>query len=94
MIIGSIAFALISTACGSSSASNCVEYAAEVRFQMENADTADDVMDWLEDTSEHAAKLIQANPDLAQPCADAIIEATFSAGFMELEAELDSLLDQ
>jgi hypothetical protein len=61
---------------------------------MEHAASPDDVMQWLEDTSEHAARLIQADPDRAQPCADAIIEATFSAGFADLEAELDSLLDQ
>ena len=85
---------MISSGCASSTASNCVEYAAEVRFEMEHAENADDLMQWLEDTSEHAAKLIQADPDRAQPCADAIIEAMFSAGIMEFESELDLLLDQ
>ena len=89
-----MALAIASTGCGSSTANNCFDYAAEVRFQMEHAASADDLMDWLQDTSEHAAKLIQADPNNAQPCADAIIEATFSAGIMEFEAELDSLLDQ
>lgn len=94
LILVSIALVLVGSACGSSSANDCVEYAAEVRFQMENSESADDLMEWLQDTSEHAAKLIQADPQRAQPCADAVIEATFSAGFRELEAELDSLLDQ
>lgn len=94
LIAVSIALAIASAACGSSSADNCSDYAAEVRFQMEHAENPDDLMDWLQDTSEHAAKLIQADPDRAQPCADAIIEATFSAGIMEFEAELDSLLNQ
>jgi len=85
---------MISSGCASSTASDCVEYAAEVRFETEHAENADDLMRWLEDTSEHAATLIRADPDRAQPCADAIIEATFSAGLMEFESELDLLLDQ
>jgi hypothetical protein len=90
----SLLIALISAGCASSSASNCAEYASEVRFQMEHADTAEDLMGWLQDTSEHAAKLIQADPARADSCATAILEATFSAGFAELEAEIDVLLDQ
>ena len=92
--VAAVVLAVMSAACSSSSAVNCVEYASEVRFQMEHAKTPDDVMKWLKTTSEHAAKLIQADPNQAQLCAEAIIEATFSAGFADLEAELESLLDQ
>jgi histidine ammonia-lyase len=84
-----ITLALLVGSCGGSRASNCAEYAAEVRQHVEQAESAEELMDWLQDTSEHAAKLIQASPQQAQPCADAILEATFGAAAIELESFLN-----
>jgi len=83
-------FALATASCGGSQAANCSEYAAEVRHEMENADSAEDLMRWLEDTSEHAARLIQSDPDDAEPCAEAMLEAMLTAGVREFEQMLDS----
>lgn len=90
----SLLLALVAASCGGSQASNCTEYAAEVRHEMENADSAEDLMRWLEDTSEHAARLIQSDPDNAEPCAEAMLEAMFTAGVREFEQMLDSAFNE
>lgn len=81
--------ALVVVSCGGSQAANCTEYAAEVRQHVEQAESAEELMDWIQDTSEHAANLMQASPQQAQPCADAIVEATFGAAAIELESLLE-----
>jgi len=74
-----IALTLAAASCGGSRAANCTEYAAEVRQQAAQAESAEELMDWLQDSSEHAAKLMQASPPQGQACADAILEAMLSA---------------
>jgi hypothetical protein len=83
-----VALTLVVASCGGSRAANCTEYAAEVRQQVERAESSEALMDWLQQTSQHAAELIQASPQQAQACADAILEATFGAAAMELESLL------
>lgn len=86
-----IALAMGVTACGG--AANCAEYAAAVEQKLTEATSAEEVFEWLEETSEEAARLIQRSAD-GEACAGAILEAMFTAGAMELEAELDSLFSE
>lgn len=79
-------------ACGG--AANCTEYAAAVEQKLAEAGSAEEVLEWLEETSEEAARLIQRSGSDGEACAGAILEAMFAAGAMELEAELDSLFSE
>lgn len=84
-----VVLSLLVVSCGGSRAANCAEYAAEVRQQVEATESAEQLMQWLQDTSEHAAKLIQAAPSQGEVCAEAILEATFGAALVELESLLE-----
>lgn len=80
------------SACGG--AANCAEYAAAVEQKLAEATSAEEVFEWLEETSEEAARLIQRSGADGEACAGAIFEAMFTAGAMELEAEIDSLFSE
>jgi hypothetical protein len=71
-----------------------MEYAAELDERMAAADSAEEVLEWIEDTSDDVARLIQQSESDGQVCAEAILEAMFTASLSELEAELDSLLSE
>jgi hypothetical protein len=80
---------LLLGSCGSgSSASTCDEYAAEVRELVDSDAGPEEIERFLEETGEHVAKLITDDPDRAQPCADAVFNALFTAEFANLEADL------
>lgn len=86
--------ALVAGACSlpgssSSDASSCAEYASEVRALMATTTNADEVNDFLNDTEEHAARLIQKDPGNGQPCADALLEALFTAADREFAEAFD-----
>ena len=51
--------------------------------------SADDLSDFINDTEEHAARLIANDPDNAQPCVDAILEAMLTGAFDDLDSFLD-----
>lgn len=85
--------AVVAASCGGS-VSNCAEYAAAVEQKLAEAASAEEVFEWLEDTSQEAARLIQESGADAQACAGAILEAMFTAGALELEAELESLFSE
>ena len=87
----SLAAIVFATACASSSADSCREYAAEVDALLASGADAAAVEDFINDTEEHVAKLISKDPDNAGPCADAIFTALLESAFAELEAELDDL---
>jgi hypothetical protein len=87
-----IALALVGASCGG--ASNCTEYAAELDDLLATTNSAQEVLDWIDDTSDDVARLILDSESDGQVCAEAILEAMFTAGFKELEAELDSLLSE
>ena len=74
--------------------SSCSEYAAAIEQKLNEAGNAEEVFEWLEGTSEEAARLIQQSGADAEACAGAILEAMFTAGALELEAEFDSLFSE
>jgi hypothetical protein len=85
-----VALTIALSACGGpTSAGSCTEYAAQIREVMNDGIAGEELAAFVEDTSGHAARLIQSDPDAAQPCVDAILEATFSAAFEEIESLLD-----
>jgi hypothetical protein len=88
-----LALALASASCGSR-ATNCTDYAAELDERLAATDNAQEVLDWIDDTSDDVARLIQKSEGDGRVCVEAILEAMFTAGFKELEAELDSLLSE
>ena len=88
-----VALALLAASC-SGSANNCTEYAAELNQRLAAAERPQEVLDWIDDTSDDVARLIQRSESDGQVCAEAILGAMFTAGLNELEAELDSLLSE
>ena len=90
-----ITLALVVTlaACGSP-ATNCTEYAAELDDRLAASDSAEDILNWIDDTADDVARLIHQSESDGEICATAILEAMFTAGLSELEAELDSLLSE
>lgn len=88
--IVALVLTILSASCGgATSASNCTEYAAQLNQMIREGASGEELSVFIEDTSEHAARLIQKNPDGAQPCVDSILEATFSAAFEDIDAFLD-----
>ena len=83
-----LAGALALSSCSSgSSASSCTAYAAEVRALIDGGASGDEIERFLETTEEHVAKLIMNDPERGEPCAEAVLEAVFTAGFADFEAE-------
>jgi hypothetical protein len=80
------AVALLAASCGgSTSASTCLEYAGELHKTIDSGASADELTAFIDDTDEQVARIRSADPDKAGPCVDAILEASFSAAFEDLE---------
>lgn len=89
LLIAALPFVLALGSCGgATSASTCAEYAAEVEQIIQSGADPEEIEQFLEDTGEHVARLITDDPDRAQPCADAVLNALFTAEFANLEADL------
>ena len=86
--ISGITFALACSACGG--AASCAEYPAAVEQKLAGATNAEEVFEWLEETSEEAARLTRWSGADREACAGAILEAMFTAGALGLETELES----
>ncbi len=71
-------------ACGDAKAESCYEYAGQIDDLIAAGDN-DALSSFIEDSEEHVARLINDDPDRAQPCADAVLEAVFVVGFADLE---------
>ncbi|MCP4307615.1 MAG: hypothetical protein GY926_21205 [bacterium] len=85
-----IVIALVAASCGGgSSATTCLEYASEIHEMIDSGASADELTAFIDETDEHAARIISADPDKAGPCVDAILEASFSAAFDDLEELLE-----
>lgn len=86
-----IVLALAAASCGgaTSNAATCDEYAAELAAQARGGASPEEVAEFVEETSEHVAKLIAANPEDAQACADAVIEAVLSAGLADFSEQFE-----
>mgnify|MGYP001811704218 CR=1 FL=1 len=84
-----IVVAMAGASCGgaTSSAATCDEYAAELAGQARSGASPEEVAEFVEDTSEHVANLIAANPEDAQACADAVIEAVLSTGLADFSED-------
>ena len=89
----SVAIIVAVSACGGGF-STCSEYAAAIEQKLAEAKTADEVFAWLEETSADAAGLIQRSGAESEACAGAVLDAMFTAGALELEAELDTLFNE
>ena len=76
--------ALALPACSGTNADNCWEYAAEIDELIENG-TPEELSAHIEATEEHVARLMMDDPDRAQPCVEAVLEAVFVAEFADFE---------
>ena len=77
---------LLAASCGGgTSASTCLEYAGELHEMIDSGASADELTAFLDDTDEQVARIMSADPEKAGPCVDAILEASFSAAFEDLE---------
>ena len=76
------------TGCTNSIA-NCDDYAAEVRSLIEDGASPERLETYLQETEEQVARLISRDPDAADACVGAVLEATCAIGFGELESLLD-----
>ncbi|MGB9358873.1 MAG: hypothetical protein WCC01_09970 [Acidimicrobiia bacterium] len=82
--------ALVAASCGgATSASTCTEYAAEVDRLVASGASADELSSFVSDTEEHVAQLISKDPDRAEPCVTAVLEAMFTGAFEDLESMFD-----
>ena len=82
--------ALFVVSCGgTTSSSTCAEYASEVQDMIGSGASADDLSSFVNDTEEHVARLISRDPDSAEPCVTAVLEAMFTGAFDDLESMLD-----
>lgn len=87
--IFAVVMAIVSAACsGGSAASSCAEYAGEIDDLIASGASAEELSAFIDDTEEHAARLIAADTDNAGPCVEAIMEAMFSSAFEDLESFL------
>ena len=85
-----IVVALLATSCGGgSSATTCLEYAGEIHEMIDSGASADELTSFIDKTDERAARIMSADPEKAGPCVDAILEASFSAAFEDLEVLFD-----
>jgi len=85
-----IALLLLSTGCSQGSrAGSCAEFAGEVNDLIARDVPAAELESFIQDSEERVAKLIAADPDRAEPCVTAVMEALFTAGFAELEGLLE-----
>jgi len=84
-----VAFGLVATACGgaTSNSATCEEYAAELAARARGGATPEEVVEFVEETSEHVAHLIARNADDARVCADAVIEAVLSSGLADFSEQ-------
>ena len=82
--------ALVAASCGdATSSSTCTEYAAEVDRLVASGASADELSSFVSDTEEHVARLISNDPDRAEPCVTAVLEAMFTGAFEDLESMFD-----
>ena len=84
-----IVLALLAGSCSGSGGFNCEEYASELRLMIERDAPAAEIETYLESTEEEVARVLIDRPEDAGPCVDAVLEATFMAGFSGLEDMLD-----
>ena len=85
-----VVIALVAASCGgATSASTCMEYAAEVRDLIALGASADELSSFVNDTDEHVARLMSNDPDRAEPCVEAVLEAMFTGAFDDLESMFD-----
>lgn len=84
-----VVFTLAVASCGgvSSNSATCDEYAAELAARARDGATPEEVVEFVEETSEHVAHLIAGNPEDAQVCADAVIEAVLSSGLADFSEQ-------
>ena len=81
---------LLAAACSQGSrAGSCREFAAEVDDLLARDVPAVELEAFIQDSEEHVARLMADDPGRAEPCATAVLEAMFTAGFAELESLLD-----
>lgn len=71
-------------ACGDAKAESCYEYAGQIDELIAAGDN-EALSSFIESSEEHVARLISDDPDRAQPCVEAVLEAVFVAGFADLE---------
>lgn len=77
---------LLAAGCSQGSqASSCQEFAIEVDDLLARDASVAEIETFIQDSEERVAKLISADPDRAEPCVTAVMEAMFTAGFAELE---------
>ena len=78
--------ALAAASCGGgTSATTCLEYAGELHEMIDSGASADELTSFIDETDEQVARIISADPEKAGPCVDAILEASFSAAFEDLD---------
>jgi len=67
----------------------CADYAAEVRALLGSGATASEIGSFLDGTEERVARLvIDAGAENAQPCVDAVFEATFTMADRDFAEQL------
>ncbi|MBT8203191.1 MAG: hypothetical protein KJO17_08925 [Acidimicrobiia bacterium] len=85
--------AVVAASCNpASDAGTCREYAAEVGELIRETSTAGEIQDFLNATESHVAELILAernSPD-AELCAEAVLEATFTAADREFSEQFEN----
>lgn len=85
-----VVLALVVASCGgTTSSSTCAEYSAEVESLIASGASADELSSFVSDTEEHVARLISNDPDRAEPCVTAVLEAMFTGAFDDLESMFD-----
>ncbi len=82
-----VAVLLLSGCAGS--VDSCADYADQVGDLLSRDAPGPEIERFLENTEEQVARLIAANPEEAEACVGAVLEATFAIGFAELESLLD-----
>ena len=81
---------VLAAACSQGSqAGSCIEFAREVDDLLARDVPAAELEAFIQNSEERVAKLISADPDRAEPCVTAVMEALFTAGFAELESLLE-----
>ena len=81
---------LLLVSCATQEAGTCAEYESQVRDLLERDVSGDQIEVFLTETEQVVARLIAEQPERADACVTAILEATFAAGFAELESLLEN----
>ena len=75
--------AILVASCGGDAApASCAEYAADLRQKAETL-TAEEMSNYIDDTAEQVARLLQSDPADGEVCATAVLEALFSTGLSD-----------